>query len=65
VFPETWKRKALAEELESEEAESDEEQGHGKVPCDTCCERKPACEEQDGLNQSLRSVLWFQEVVPD
>jgi hypothetical protein len=45
IFPEDRKRKAPAEESESEAeaVETDEEQDHGKVPCDACRERKVAC----------------------
>jgi hypothetical protein len=42
-FPEMRKHKAPAEELELEGGESEEAPGHGKVPCDACCERKLAC----------------------
>jgi hypothetical protein len=44
IFPEERKRKALEKESESEGGESEEDPGNEKVPCDGCCERKPACE---------------------
>jgi hypothetical protein len=43
IFPETWKRGVL-EESESEDGGSEEEPGHGRVPCDACRTRKLACE---------------------
>jgi hypothetical protein len=43
LFPEDRKRKALTEESESEGGETEDEQEHGKVPCDACHDRKVAC----------------------
>jgi hypothetical protein len=43
LFPEMRKRKA-PEESELEGGNSEDEQEHGKVPCDACRERKLACE---------------------
>jgi hypothetical protein len=42
IFPEMWKRGVL-EESESEDGESEEEPGHGRVLCDACRMWKLAC----------------------
>jgi hypothetical protein len=44
IFPEGKNRKAPAEDSESEDGESEEEQEHGKVPCNNCRERDLVCE---------------------
>jgi hypothetical protein len=43
LFPEDRKCKAPMEESESEGGETEDEQEHGKVPCDACRDRKVAC----------------------
>jgi hypothetical protein len=43
IFLEDQKHKAPAEESESEGGETEDEQDHGKVPCNACRGRKVAC----------------------
>jgi hypothetical protein len=40
AFPKYRKWKVLVDDSEDEDGESEDEQGHGKAPCDTCCERE-------------------------
>jgi hypothetical protein len=43
VFPNDQKRKAPVEDSESDNGESEDEQSHGKVPCDACHEIELVC----------------------